>query len=176
MIEGTQSEYAKYRGCTPAAVSEAIKKGRLRNSLRRVGKRYRVNFEKADEEWRTVENLTILDDLPEPEPDHEPEPDILSNGNLSYGEARTQTEIHKARLARLDFLKKKGDLVEVEAIRKEIFGIFRVMRDRLLASPPRWAHVALSAESEAAAILAIKAELNQVLADTQNAVDSRFSR
>jgi len=174
---GNQGEYAKHRGCSPNTVTEAIKKGRLKKSLRRVGKRWKIDFEKADQEWerntqkhiRYTEPAAELPDLPDDGQD-----DPLASDHIDYQTARTQNELHKARLAKLEYLKRRGDLVELSKIRKAVFDILRVQRDRLLASPPRLAHAALAAESEAAAILAVKAELNVVLKDTNDALDAAF--
>ncbi len=48
---GSLRSYAKHRSVSPAAVSKAVKAGRLRDSVRSVNGKLVIDFSVADQEW-----------------------------------------------------------------------------------------------------------------------------
>lgn len=147
MPKTTPTDYAKRRGCTPQAVFDAIKKGRLVKSIEPTpAGRYLVDVDLADAEWSAntdtgtgsaahVKNRPKVEALPAEPGDQ-----------ITYAEARTQHERFKARLAELEMEQREGKLVEADVVRKEAFKAARQVRDALLNLPDRVAGE-LAAES-----------------------------
>lgn len=183
-VEGNISQYAAHRGISQPAVSSAIKSGRLERSVRREGKRYVIDFAIADQEWARntgvsdkpahIVTATKQASPPPPaasKPAAEPE---NSDEEMSFAEARTQSEIYKAKTAELEYRRKAGELLDRAETRASVFDAFKVARDLILAAPPRIVAVALAAKTENEAILAVKDQLHTVLRETADAIESSF--
>ena len=163
---GNASAYAKYRGCTPSAVSRAIQGGRLRKSLTKKGKDYVIDFSHADEEWSSQTNSKATDDGPTI---------IGDNDHITLNEARRRNEIKKLELAEIQLAKQRGDMILAAEAEQKVFAIMRVVRDRLLAMPPRIAGAVMEAKDEPTAILSVKKELQMVLDEASVENDRRLA-
>lgn len=147
MPKTTPTHYAKHRGCTPQAVFDAIKKGRLVESIEPTPTgRYLVDVELADAEWSAntdtgtgsaahAKNAPMLPTLPA-------EPGEA----MTYAEARAQHERFKARLAELELETRESKLVNADDVKRESFKAARQVRDAMLNIPDRVAGE-LAAES-----------------------------
>ena len=75
----------------------------------------------------------------------------MNNGDpeklATFHQAQTERERYRAKLARLDYERKVGRLVEVEQVEKQAFRVARLVRDGLLNLPDRLAGV-LAAEGD----------------------------
>ncbi len=76
-------------------------------------------------------------------------------GSGEYEKARTEKEIYRAKMAKLNYERMDGSLVPVEAVRKQAFETARMVRDSLLNIPNRVSPI-LAAESD-------HREINQIL-------------
>ena len=137
MAKVTPTAYAKHRGVSPAAVFDAIDKGRLCTSLeQKESGRYLIDVDAADAEWAAntdsgTGSLAHMKNRPQVEaPQDEAQPQ-------TYAEARAQHERFKARLAQLELEQREGKLVEVDAVQRESFRIARLVRDAMLNIPDR---------------------------------------
>ena len=141
MAKVTPTAYAKHRGVSPAAVFDAIDKGRLCTSLEKKDSgRYLIDVNAADAEWAAntdsgTGSLAHIKNRPK-EGTNEP---VMGDDDqpITYAEARAQHERFKARLAELELEQREGKLVEAEVVRKEAFKAARQVRDALLNLPDR---------------------------------------
>jgi hypothetical protein len=107
-VEMTQAEYARYRGVSPQAINKQVKAQKI--PLRPNGK---IDVAAADRTLgETRERVTLRDDVDEPPRAAPPEAPGLTK-------AKTATEIYKAKLARLDYEKKTGELISATAATRE---------------------------------------------------------
>lgn len=141
-------DYAKHRGCSPAAVSKAIKQGRLEKSITRdkLGHPKIVDPVKADQEW---ERNTAP--RPEAEPEPKPKPratakekapeapvePVDTSGVPSYADSRARAEAAKAGLQTLKLMEERGALVRVDGVRAEVSSKFSEIRAKLLGVASR---------------------------------------
>jgi len=122
-------EYAKHRGVTVEAVSKAVKTKRI--SL--TGKK--VDVARADAQWsantqpgqRAAKQRRKAASKRPQAPLYVPEPDPNS-----YASARARREQTMADLARLDFEKKAGILINAEEAKAEWFKLITEAKTRLL--------------------------------------------
>jgi hypothetical protein len=153
----SMNKYAQLRGVSAMAVSKAVKSGRLVRSVLRdaEGKPKGIDPDVADIEWtrntnpvhggkREVES-TPAPAAPKPEPKVHRVKDEAAHATAIEVDAVTNTlnssrakhETYKAELARLEFEKQSGILVEAEAVRKQAFITARRVRDGMLNIPDR---------------------------------------
>lgn len=138
MPKVTPTAYAKHRGVSPAAVFDAIDKGRLETSLeKKESGRYLIDIDAADAEWAAntdsgTGSLAHMKNRPKVEAT-----ETADDQPITYAEARAQHERFKARLAQLELEQREGTLVEAEASRREAFRVARLVRDSLLNIPDR---------------------------------------
>lgn len=177
-MQGSVSDYAKHRGVSQPAVSQAIKSGRLHDSLTRVGKRWKIDFALADAEWDRTTSLSYRPPpMPETFPPPPPPPSSAvpeDDDDMTYSKARTTTEIFKSKLAELEFKKKSGEVIDRVTANQTAFDIAKNTRERFFAAAPRLVAVALGAKSEPDAIVAVKAEIRIILTDTSDAIETAF--
>lgn len=143
----TPTAYAKHRKVSPQAVFDAIEKGRLQSSVtKQPSGRMLVDVEAADAEWaaNTDSGTGSLAHAKNKAKDDQPE--VKTEGGLTYAEARAQHERFKSRLAQLELEQREGKLVEADAVQREAFKAARQVRDALLNLPDRVAGV-LAAET-----------------------------
>lgn len=139
MAKVTPTAYAKHRGVSPAAVFDAIEKGRLCTSLEKKDSgRYLIDVDAADAEWAAntdsgTGSLAHMKNRPKVEAQDVDDDDQP----ITYAEARAQHERFKARLAELELEQREAKLVDVDAVQRESFRMARLVRDSLLNIPDR---------------------------------------
>lgn len=149
----TPSEYAALRRVSPAAVSKAVKQGRLRNSITRGkgGRVEKIDVIEANKEWEQNTDTSKVRYLNR-QPIESPLPAIVSppptNLELplpegpSAADARYSRHSHdhyKAKLAKLEYEQRSGKLVDADSVRSEAFKLARGLRDSLMNIPDRLA-------------------------------------
>jgi hypothetical protein len=120
----SQRAYAAHRGVSHTAVQKAIQSGRI--STLPDG---RIDPAVADQAWdrNTLYPVSVAS---------------------QYGQARTIHETYRARLAKLDYEERVGQLVPAAQVRETAFNTYRRFRDAMLNIPNRIA-AALAAEGDA---------------------------
>ena len=170
----TQAEYARHRGVSRQAVLKAVRAGRIR--LTPEG---RIDPAQADALWaantdpirggpRTAgqaRGLTLVREEPgagtrTPADIHPMLPSLATS--------RAVREAYMARLARLDYEKRTGKLVDADRMRTAIFEVNRATRDRLLVIPDRLAATL--------AAIDVVAEVRRVLAEEIRVACEELSR
>lgn len=143
MSDGAVSltEYSRRRGVSHEAVRKAVKVGRLSKSVvfGPTGKA-RLIPEIADQEWvaNTDSAQQRVPAVPPPrQPAPDPDPGPPEQRTATFQQARTMREAYMARLAKLEFDEKAGQLVRADAVKNEAFKVARVVRDSLLNIPDR---------------------------------------
>jgi hypothetical protein len=140
MIKLSVTEYAKSRGKSQPAVSEAIRQGRLQKCLTVMPSgRYKIEPELADQEW--ADNTDVLTGGAShlSKRTHPMKPPPEPGETLTYAEARAQHERFKSRLAELEVATIEGKLVNADEVKREAFRTARQVRDSLLNLPDRLA-------------------------------------
>lgn len=166
----TQVEYADHAGVSKRTVIRWVKSG-LIQSIEGKG----IDWAKADKA-RSVDpgNLTVgkMQALADPERESVEEavaeipaaelPDIL--------ESKTRREYAEAIIAEMKAARMKGELVEVAALEKHLFLIFKSCRDALLNIPARISEKLAVLDNKTAIHAEITRELNAVLEDLSNEI------
>jgi hypothetical protein len=151
----TQAEYAKHRGCSEAAVSKAIKAGRI--SLI-DGK---IDASVADMQWARNSRVRAGSGRPVPagalpgplagdagvgagDPDAQP-------GGDDYWNSRSRREAAEAELAEIELAEKTNQVIAVKAVEAVWAQALASMREHLLQVRARLAPL-LAAETDAFAI------------------------
>jgi hypothetical protein len=135
------TEYSRRRGVSHEAVRKAVKVGRLSKSVvfGPTGKA-RLIPDIADQEWiaNTDSAQQRVPAVPPPRP-VAPDPEVAApeQKTATFQQARTMREAYMARLAKLEFDEKAGQLVRADAVKNEAFKVARVVRDSLLNIPDR---------------------------------------
>lgn len=151
------------------AVQKAIKSGRISTTLDEKGQN-KIDAEAAARDWdlntdqsRKREPKPKDDERPGQEPPPpsssfgsggaggKPHAQAAPTASSAYASARAVREEYQARIAKIEFEKKIGKLVEADKIRLEAFQAARLTRDILLNIPNKIAHE-LAAESDSARI------------------------
>ena len=161
------SAYARHRGVSHVAVHKAIKTGRIEREPDGT-----IDVAKADDAWQKNTNpaqkrKTEKDVSPAPE--RPVDPPIVNSGP-SFAQSRAIREAYNARLAKLSYEEKSGNLVKTDMVKVAWFNTLRVLRDRVLNMPDRMAPL-LSAESDQKAIRdLLDKELRQILSDAADSI------
>lgn len=141
-----KSAYAKHRGVTPAAVTTAIKSGRIADAVVTQNGKQLIDLEKADALWSrntlqqpppttvgpapaapTARQLRqFIESLPEDQI-----PDL--------NESRARREHYQAEKAKQEALQGRAELVPAIDVRKEAFALARAVRDKLMGIADRLA-------------------------------------
>lgn len=143
----TKSEYARSRGCSPAAVTGAIKTGRIKAAVVTKNGRELLDFDKANKLWeRNTQQQpppTRVSSEPPKPPTHRdlqaliqglPEDQIPD-----LNDSRARREHYLAEKARLDALRGRDELVPSDQVKAEAFAQARAVRDALLGLADRLA-------------------------------------
>ncbi len=129
---GSVTQYAKHRGVTQPLVSQYIRSGRLRDSVRKIGKdKYEIDFELADKEWDSHIKNSRGTEIKGP----------------TYAQSRAIREAYTAQLSKLDYQERSGQVLLAGDVRREAFQQGRRIRDAILAIPDRYAAL-LAAETD----------------------------
>ncbi len=141
-----KSAYAKHRGVTPAAVTTAIKSGRIAGAVVTQNGKQLIDLEKADALWtrNTLQQPPPTTAGPAPAP-----PTVRQLRDLiqslpedeipDLNESRARREHYQAEKARLEALQGRGELVPAADVRKEAFNLARAVRDKLMGIADRLA-------------------------------------
>ena len=155
------TEYARRRGVSKEAVSLAVKHGRLKNSVSRDDKgNPKIAPALADQEWEAntdkrrgwyaIQNSKANAEASE-----------KVSGTLS--QSRAVREAYLARLAKLDFEERSGELIRVESVRSALASLVSSTREAILQVPARVAPV-LAVENDPARLHdVLMEELQQAL-------------
>ena len=141
-------EYAKLRGVSAMAVSNAVKTGRLVASVARVKGQPKIrDVALADREWDAHTDLSkapgyvkqrAADRAPRG-PGRPPKPDDDDQVRLgmSLADASAAEKVWKARIAELDFLERNGEVVNAKEMTAKLVDVYTRCRTKLLGIPTR---------------------------------------
>ena len=159
-----KGEFAKAKGVTPAAVTCAIRSGRLAGAVVTENGRELIDLERGMQLWdqRTLRNnnarVGAADGAAAP-PAVTPTPaqvrayiEALPEDAIpDLNESRARREHYQAEQAKLAALQGRGELVPVAEVRKQAFSLARGVRDGLMGIPDRVAPM-LAATQDAAQV------------------------
>lgn len=115
--------YAKHRGVSAEAVSKAISEGRLVHSVMRVKGAPKIAFaDLADREWET---------------NTQPRPDAPAATPSPLTLAKVRREQAAADHAELELAQRRGELVAIADVRRDVSEKFTIVKTRILAVPSR---------------------------------------
>lgn len=143
----TFTQYAAHRKVSKAAVSKAVKEGRITVTVDpATGGRF-IDAKKADEQWKanSVAGQKSAAGVNGVAPEAPATPGKPSAP--SYADSRAIREAYSARMAKLEFEEKMGSLVSAERARADAFKTARITRDALLSLPDKISHE-LAAEAD----------------------------
>jgi hypothetical protein len=171
------AELAKRLGVSYAAVTTAINKGRLRESVKRLANgRYQLDLNEALKEW--VHNTDVVKAQnayggrasQKPAAFNETSDERSTKTSIPpFSESRAIKEAYHARLAKLDFEDRFKQLVSIDKVKIDAFQLARTVRDALLNIPERMS-AELAAESDSHRVhQRLKAELIQALQELSDA-------
>jgi hypothetical protein len=144
----TKSEYARARGCSPAAVTAAIKSSRIKAAVVTQTGRELLDFDKANELWeRNTQQQpppTRRAATPHPKPPTDQELQAFIQGLPEdqipdLNDSRARREHYLAEKARLEALRGRDELVPTDQVKAEAFACARAVRDALLGLADRLA-------------------------------------
>jgi phage terminase Nu1 subunit (DNA packaging protein) len=164
------AELARLRGVSVQAISELVAKGKLDPSVQTVPGRKRpvifrdlaikiLDGNPATKKMNALESTDPADILgtePADENDDKIPAIVISNARAAH---------FKAKLARLEFLEKSGQLIDSEAVKKEAFRMGRTIRDRVEAIPDRIAAIVAAETNVKKVHKLLAAEFRGVLED-----------
>ena len=151
-----KGEFAKAKGVTPAAVTHAIRSGRLNGALVTENGKQLIDLERGLALWdeRTLRNnnakVGTAEDAtpvhPAPAAVH-PTPAQLrayiealpEDAIPDLNESRARREHYQAEQAKLAALQGRGELVPVAEVKAQAFALARGVRDGLMGIPDRLA-------------------------------------
>lgn len=143
-----KSDYARSRGCSPAAVTAAIKSGRIRGAVVTQNGRELLDFDKANELWERNTQQQPPPTRPaaaapaKPPTDRELQAFIqgLPEDQIpDLNDSRARREHYLAEKARLEALRGRDELVPADQVKAEAFACARAVRDALLGLADRLA-------------------------------------
>ena len=150
----SMSEFARRKSVTPQSVHKAIKSNRI-GVVHEGSGRPKLDWEIASLQWdrTTLRKREIAKSRsvpePEPEPDEkelavesqsildDPEDDNLLPDGDDYFTNRGVHEAYKAKLARLEYLEKKGQLIAADDIKYAWGKIIATVKQRVQAIPSK---------------------------------------
>ncbi|MFA5041625.1 MAG: hypothetical protein WC464_08340 [Bdellovibrionales bacterium] len=160
------SEYARHRGVSHVAVIKAINDGRIEREADGS-----IDPVKADEAWSKNTNQAHSRKRASPA---EVPASVQSMGSAgpNFAQSRAIKEAYNARLAKLSYEEKSGQLVSIDSVKISWFGTLRVLRDRTLNLADRLAPL-LAAETDPRKVAELlDTELRQILTDAANDVQN----
>ena len=146
----TFTELALIKGCSQAAVSHAVRKGRISDAIvEKDGKRW-LDRDLALELWdkNTVNTANSKVRKPDPVPEALKDAGELKDAINKLpddaipelNESRARREHYQAELAKLQVTQQRGELVPVDEVKKEAFNIGRSVREALANLADRLSH------------------------------------
>ena len=157
----TFTELGLIKGCSQAAVSHAVRKGRISEAVvEKDGKRW-LDRDLALELWdkntvNTVNSKVRKPDDVEPAPRDAGELEAAINklpedAIPELNESRARREHYQAELAKLQVTQQRGELIPVDEVKKEAFALGRSVREGLANLADRLSHQ-LAGETDPARI------------------------
>jgi len=170
----SQAEYARHRGVSRQAVLKAVQAGRIH-----LDSEGRIDRQQADVAWMAntdpirggprsaglIHGLTVVREEPSAGTRN---PAVVHPMLPSLATSRAVREAYMAKLARLDYEKRTGKLVDADRVRQAIFEVNRSTRDRLFVIPDRLAAILASIDDAA--------EVHRVLAEEVRVACEELSR
>lgn len=143
-------EYARRRSVSLQAVQRAIASNRISVVLDAEGKP-KINPATADLEWekntkhqhrphdlaRDLQKEVCHERLGKSMTDPSVKPNLAVEEPMSYSESRTVREAYEARLVKLEYETKIGNLISAEEVKHKYYQILRTTRDAILNIPDR---------------------------------------
>jgi len=182
------SAYARHRaekglkGQTHVAVIKALQAGRIVKEPDgtidpvKADAAWNTNTDPAQQRQQKTEKLPVPKTEPRPKPAAPPpdsdsaSPQPTQPGAPSYAQSRAIREAYAARLSKLEYEEKLGQLIKADKVRIAWFQTMRVVRDRLLNLPARLA-AQLAAEGDERAVRSLlDEELRKALVDAADAM------
>jgi len=130
----SKSEAATVLGVSPAAVTHAIKKGRI-VPVQRDGKEW-IDGETLREQWGNARSRmrNVNSRVPKPEA----KTVVRAAEDLpDYNESRARTEWLKAELMELERAEKEGELVRADEVSKAWGDLIAITRTKMMAVPSK---------------------------------------
>ena len=137
----SQAEYARRKGFAPPYLSELIRKGKVPT----VGK----NIDPKAADKALIDNAVGARKL--------------GKQKIPYSEALRRKMLAAARLSEMELAQKKGELVELESVRKVQEEVNSNIRSRLLLLPPKLAQRLVGIEEPATLQAIVEAEVVETL-------------
>lgn len=140
----SMSEFARRKGVSRKSIYSAIKSGRI--SVVNTGGTYpKIDWEAASEQWdRTaamksaVKKARVKKEASENESTAEYlDDDPGLPPGMDYFEQRGATEAYKAKLARLEYLERKGQLVRADDVKSACSQMVATIKQRVRAVPSK---------------------------------------
>jgi len=139
------SDYARHRKVTPAAVSRAVKEGRISVEVDAETGKKRVDSDAADVEWSQNTDrakqegaLSASEARAGDAPGDRGEPTEEATQS-SYQLARARREHFNAKIAELNYQMRAGRLVDADEVTRAAFKTARAVREAMLNIPDRLA-------------------------------------
>ena len=146
-----KGEFAKTKGVTPAAVTHAIRSGRLNGALVTENGKQLIDLERGLALWdeRTLRNNNAKVGTPAGAAAQAPAPTpaqlrayieaLPEDAIPDLNESRARREHYQAEQAKLAALQGRGELVPVAEVKAQAFALARAVRDALMGIPDRLA-------------------------------------
>ena len=163
--------YARHRGCSPSAVTRAIKDGRIAKAVRRDKKGHpKIDPIAADREWaahtdpaRGFPTRPSQADVDGRNASNS-EAEVVPGEELpSFEESRAKREAFSANLKELEYQKAAGKLVWAHEVRASSFKTARMVRDAILVIPSRVSPILAAMDDPFEIREKLTAELTQAL-------------
>lgn len=153
--------YAAHRGVSRQSVMRALEEGRLGAAVRRVGRRWRIQPDLADEAWdQSTDHLRHPAQAAAARASEEPADD---EPRLTLNEARILRETAAAEKLQLEVRMMRRELAEADLIERVIFDFARGVREQLLAVPYRISEELAAETSSAGVEIILEREYSEVL-------------
>ena len=121
-------KYATLRGVTEGAVRKAIKTGRITPNDDGT-----IDVDRADQEWKeNTDEAKINTGLPAMA-----ENIPAANGKPTFTKIKTAHELYKAQLTQLALQEKKGQLINKDQVKAQVYKLGRQVRDSWMNWPAR---------------------------------------
>lgn len=162
-------EYSRHRKVRLSTVQDAIAKGRISVVMERGKKK--IDPAIADREFDQNTDPSKQNRKPDTEP-RLPQKEIAEapkSSKPTYQSARTMREAYSARLQKLEWETRSGEVIQVKSVRVQAFQLARTVRDAILNVPDRIAAI-LAAETDPRIVHdLLSKELNSALQELVNA-------
>lgn len=163
----SQTAFAEKVNVSRQRIQAGIKKGILKESVKKIkkGKRVdvKIHLEKGLSEWASNTDETRRSVLKESS--------VISDNDKkkkpTLTEAKTIREIYNAKKAELDYKEKAGQLIPLKQVKGECYKIIRQARDSVLSVPERVAPEILEMKDPREISIFIKEQLAFALKDLE---------